>query len=177
MPGQSPPIRLEPLRKKSAPAPPSVSATLSSLGKSLTPDDLKADPLLASALRSLKATTQKAAAGAPSGRAATASGIVTHSELDHIRGGLSAKLVAKDDELRASLRALQKRATTLKINHDAHKFSAIGEIQRPKPPTSGPPSGLHPAAGLQTVASIGPGWVGPHRVMESYRRPTGPGKR
>ena len=156
------------------PPPPTIHESLRSC-KGVTVEELKSNPLLCTALRRLRASTTTAALD---GRATTAPPlIVSSATFGDIRSTLKAKHVIKDEALRLSLKALKDRTTAIKTERDAHRFSAVGEIPRPPPPVCGPPRGYHPAAGKQTVATIGPGWLGPHRMMESFRRPTGPGKR
>ena len=140
--------------------------------KDLTVEDLRADPHLAKALRRLRSemVAQGAASSAAPVQQRRMGSVITHADIQGIRSGLTPKLVANDATLRRQLAHLKQRATTLKTITDSHKFSAIGELGRLPP-------GAPRAAGLQTIASIGPGWVGPHRLMESNRRPTGPGRR
>ena len=140
--------------------------------KNVTVDELRADPHLAKALRRLRSemAAQGAVLSAAPEQQRRMGTLITHADIEGIRSELTPRLVANDAELRKQLTHLKQRATALKTMSDSHKFSAIGELGRFPP---GPPL----AAGLQTIASIGPGWVGPHRLMESYRRPTGPGRR
>lgn len=173
----SPPIITHPrqhLKDRSKPSPPTLLDSLPKSCRDLTVEDLKNDPALRTALRSLR-DTMTAAAGQRDGRAATAP-IVTQNDLGAVRS-ITGKMVARDMALRTELRTLKYRATDMKTERDSHKFSALGEVPRLPIPVHGPPRGWHPAAGKQTIASIGPGWIGPHRLMESYRRPTGPGNR
>ena len=92
-------------------------------------------------------------------------GVVRRTEVERMRA-LAPAAVARDPALKATLKRLQQRTQHLSTVHRSKKFSALGEL------------GLVNAhAGKDTFASIGPGWMGPHRLMESHRRPLGPGKR
>ena len=145
------------------PPPPTIQQSLRSC-RGLTVESLKADPNLREALRRLRAgmdDTVRATSAPPL--------IIKADEIGAIRG-ITAKQIQHDAEMRQQFRFLRNRTTHLQMLKDSRKFSAVGELSR------GPPSPSR-AAGKQTVASIGTGWLGPHRVMESYRRPTGPGKR
>ena len=147
------------------PPPPTIQQALQSC-RGLTVHDLRQDPALFDALRRLRATTT----GADNfDRAKCAPALIKRTDIKAIRG-LTANLVVHDPELRHHLKQLRSRTRHLKIQRDARTFSAVGELGHHLP---GPPQ----AAGKVTVASMGPGWLGPHRVMESYRRPTGPGNR
>ena len=149
------------------PPPPTIQQALRAC-RGLTVSDLKQDPNLLDALRRLRAATT----GVDDvGRAKSASAlIIKTTDINAIRGGLTANFVVRDPEMRQQLRYLRSRTQHLKLARDARKLSAVGELGRHLP---GPPH----AAGKPIVASIGNGWVGPHRSMESYRRLTGPGKR
>ena len=175
--------------------------------RGLTVADLKADPALTAALRSLRASMIAASGGSASENAAATvaapkkspirpatvhvgslraplhrvapqqqqqqhraapqipRAVVRHSEIDSIRA-LTPAAVARDPSLRETLKRLQQRTHHLNTLSRSHKFSALGELG---PVTS--------HAGKDSIASIGPGWMGPHRLMESHRRPLGPGKR
>ena len=156
------------------PPPPTVLESLKAIkaGQS-TVDTLKADPNLTSALRRLRASTE-------AGRAAAAQPvIVSKSDVSYIPANVSTRLIMRDPALREALSSLRARTGELKLGRECHKFSAVGELTKPRA-TGSVPSDWDAAgvpAGKQTIAAIGPGWVGPHRLMESYRRPTGPGKR
>ena len=149
--------------------------------KNLTVYDLKRDPHLRNALRSLRATMQSAPS--PPQRPATVDlgalrgggsrqpprEVLTRSHLAGIKHQLKRRYVARDEDLTEALKALQHRVEHLSLHRRAASFSAVGEKggQELLAIRGGP-------AGKQYIASIGPGWVGPHRVMESFRRPTGP---
>lgn len=150
--------------KRTSPPPAALPSTLRSF-KDLTVDELKANPELAGALRRLRAQvvdSSNAAIG-------DSSGIVKASTITDIKAVLTPEIVAGDPRLRKELKSLKSRTEVLSTLKAARTLSAVGERNH----ASGPPH----AAGIETVSSIGPGWLGPHRTMESYRRPTGPGKR
>jgi len=143
-------------------APPDIPKAFRALG-SLTVEDLKQDPGLAKSLKQLRQQMLDPAASSAQ------TGIVSATSIAGIKQTLTPAMVTKDVALKEQLRALKVRCGTLKTKKLAHTFNAVGE----SPDAAVPPC----PAGLETVASIGPGWIGPHRLMESYRRPTGPGKR
>ena len=176
--------------------------------KHLTVADLKADPALTNALRSLHATIGPARPHT----AASSARPLTALQIQAIRSVRPA-VVSHDPSLRASLQKLKARTTTLGTARVAHKFSALGESARVGEGIRARGLPYTPHAGLDTVASPGPGCklrsrasnaepicalqpsellesggrhafllharagMGPHRLMESHRRPLGPGKR
>ena len=174
-----PVVRLERI-KGGASSPPNASMLFQSLKsfRSLSAEDLRRNPLLKDSLRRLRAQTL----GAGSEPRATSASLLgkhtpflTAADIEAckaVKGGM----VVRDDALRASLSSLKKRTELLRTIADARKYSAVGERPVPKPCPGLPPSKMHPA-GRYTIASIGPGFMGPHRCVESYRRPRGTGNR
>ena len=170
--------------------------------KHLTVEDLKADPMLLQALRSLHATIGHARPHtAPSSRPLTA------PHIQAIRA-VTPTAVAHDINLRANLQKLKARTDLIGTRRAGHKFSAVGESAHVGASIRARGLPFTPHAGRDSIASIGPGcnkqrpWasnsehdglscmpasdtfvvvaragMGPHRLMESHRRPLGPGKR
>ena len=120
--------------------------------KHLTVADLKADPALTQALRSLHATigSTRPHTAASSARPLTA------PQIQAIRCVRPA-VVSHDPGLRASLQKLKARTTQLGTARVAHKFSALGELAHIGEGIRARGLPYTPHAGLDTVASPGPG--------------------
>ena len=147
--------------------------------KHLTVADLKTDPALTAALRSLHAAVhsgrpQTAHVDMFSLRPSTSSArVLTRPDIAEIRS-VTPAAVSRDPVLKSSLQILRARTDRLGTARSAARFSAVGEASRVAREIRALGLPYTPHAGLDTIASAGPGWIGPHRVMESHRRPRGP---
>lgn len=149
------------IRKEHAEAVPSFLASLRGLHK-ITIQDVQQDPALRQALRMLRAASHSAHSSEQQHHAPR---IFQREDFQRVRA-LTPTEVSRDPALKAGLQSLRARTAHLRTVKESRSFSALSSQTIP-----------YTHAGRDYVASMGPGWMGPHRVMQSHRRPLGPGKR
>ena len=146
--------------------------------KSITVADVKADRALRESLRRLRASVLEAhpATGDSEFRATrpppSPPPSVAFRQAAEVKRAITPKLVSHDPVLRQQLINLRNHVKRCDRRPNAKEstFSILGEIPAwQRVPHAGPR-----AAGAGQIASIGNGWLGPHRLMPSYRRPRGP---